>query len=421
MPLQGSQGSPRLSSSCTSCPLRMRFGKFSKEENKLLRKNVEAFLKESGIDSAEKLLFTDRFPEEQANLKRLKREHLFGLKIAQGIPRPWRLVYYRARKMFDSQNYNGKYSEKEKKKLRKYQTLYGNNWKKMSELMGRSSHSLQLKYYDVKSGDKLGESLEPVLVETRDKKKVLPSQPKETIRSHHVRDNIPFVATGMDMDPFTAGIGEFNSGAWSREETKKLLDTLKEILRAKVDGLDSTLEPKNMNQAMLLREHLYKDIPWFRVEAKVGTRGWKQCKRKWLSIVTKKMSRGKTRNHGLENLKFKIDIIERLYELNVEDIDDIDWEDLSHIIGNVPPDYVRNRFYKIKSMYVPYWNTKTFPETIEYLHKKILPKLRSKLAGKETKEVATGDRNWKRVFQFNEIFQDDNDLIDEEEEEEAEE
>ncbi|KAH0615365.1 hypothetical protein JD844_004547 [Phrynosoma platyrhinos] len=208
---------------------------------------------------------------------------------------------------------------------------------------------------------------------------------------------------------------EFNSGAWSREETKKLLNTLKEILSAKVEGLNSTLEPKKMDQAMLLREHLYKDIPWFWVEAKVGTRGWKQCKKKWLYIVTKKMSGGKMWNRGIANVIFKINVIERLYQ--VENVDDINWEDISHIIGNVPPDYVRNRFYKMKSMYVPSQYRKTFSETIGYLHKEILPMLRSKVEGM-TKRVATRNRTWKSVFQFNYIFQDENDLIDDEEEEE---
>ncbi|XP_042308922.1 transcription termination factor 1-like isoform X2 [Sceloporus undulatus] len=340
----------------------VRFGRFSKQENELLRKNMEAFLEESGISSAEKLLFSDRFPEEHAHLTRLKRDSLFGLKIAQGIPRPWRLVYYRAKKMFDPRNYNGKYSKKETENLKKYQSLHGNEWKKMSELMNRSSHSLHLKYDEMKS--------------------------------------------------------KFNSGAWSKEEIKKLLDTLKEILWAKVKGLDSTQKPKNTDQAMLLRENLYKGIPWFQVEAKVGTRRWKQCKRKWLYIVTRKMSHGMMKNHGLENLKFKINFIERLYELDVEDIEDVDWDDLSRIIGNVPPDYVRNRFYKIKSMYVPQWRKKTFSEIIDYLHKNILPNLRSKVAGTETKEVATEGGGLKTVFKFNEIFQDDDDLIDDDEDEE---
>ncbi|XP_042308923.1 transcription termination factor 1-like isoform X3 [Sceloporus undulatus] len=283
-------------------------------------------------------------------------------KQAQGIPRPWRLVYYRAKKMFDPRNYNGKYSKKETENLKKYQSLHGNEWKKMSELMNRSSHSLHLKYDEMKS--------------------------------------------------------KFNSGAWSKEEIKKLLDTLKEILWAKVKGLDSTQKPKNTDQAMLLRENLYKGIPWFQVEAKVGTRRWKQCKRKWLYIVTRKMSHGMMKNHGLENLKFKINFIERLYELDVEDIEDVDWDDLSRIIGNVPPDYVRNRFYKIKSMYVPQWRKKTFSEIIDYLHKNILPNLRSKVAGTETKEVATEGGGLKTVFKFNEIFQDDDDLIDDDEDEE---
>ncbi|KAG8147177.1 hypothetical protein E2320_022810 [Naja naja] len=88
--------------------LAVRFGVFSQAENNLLTENMEAFLEESGIESAEKLLFSNRFPEEKAEIKRLKCQYSFCERIAQGIARPWRLVYYRARKMFDPQNYKGR-------------------------------------------------------------------------------------------------------------------------------------------------------------------------------------------------------------------------------------------------------------------------------------------------------------------------
>lgn len=45
-----------------------------------------------------------------------------------------------------------RYSSKEKKKLKIYQSMYGNNWKKISELMCRSTHSVALKYSQIKSG-----------------------------------------------------------------------------------------------------------------------------------------------------------------------------------------------------------------------------------------------------------------------------
>ncbi|XP_062815244.1 transcription termination factor 1 isoform X2 [Anolis carolinensis] len=308
----------------------LKFGKFSRAENERLRRNVEAFLEESGIDSAEKLLFTHRFPEEKAALKKIKGQHLFGIKIAQGIPRPWRLVYYRARKMFDPQNYIGRYSAEELHQLKKYQAQFGNNWKKMSELMGRSSHSLQLKYYDL--------------------------------------------------------IAEFNTGPWTKEETQKLVGIVRGFLEAKAEPAQKG------GPVMLRRESLYKGIPWFRVEEKMGSRWWKQCKSKWLSLITKKMSGGKLRNHGLESLKFRIELIER----------------------NVPPDYTKSRFYMVKTLYVPFWTQKGFSDAIDHLYTETLPKLKARLERKKNLPE-TEERTWKNAFRFSDIFPE------EEEEEEEEE
>ncbi|XP_063172398.1 transcription termination factor 1 [Candoia aspera] len=342
----------------------VKFGVFSKAENDLLKKNVEAFLEESGIETAEQLLFTHRFPEDQAEIKKLKCQYLFCESIAQGIPRPWRLVYYRARKMFDPQNYNGRYSKKEKKQLHKYHAMYGNNWKIISENMNRSPHSIALKY------------------------------------------------TQMIEDP--------NFGPWSKEETRRLVQTLKDMLRTKVTGLDSALEKGNANEAViLLRENLYKDISWMKVAAKVETRSWRQCKRKWTSIITKKMV-GKARFHGLNNLQFKVDLIERLYEQNVADTNEIDWERIANAIGNAPPDYVQGRYYRLKTTHVPFWNEKSFPEVIDYLFEVTLPSLKETVEQLSKKQRSRNkDRNWKKSFQFNDIFRDE--LEDEESEDDSDE
>ncbi|XP_026568277.1 transcription termination factor 1 [Pseudonaja textilis] len=347
--------------------LAVRFGVFSQAENNLLTENIEAFLEESGIETAEKLLFSNRFPEEEAEIKRLKCKYLFCERIARGIARPWRLVYYRARKMFDPQNYKGRYTEKEKKNLFKYHAMYGNRWKKISELMNRSSHSIALKY------------------------------------SQMVEDS--------------------NLGPWTKDETYRLLQTVRDILKAKVKGLDSALDNRDSNGALtLLRENLYKNIGWMKVAAQVETRSWRQCKRKWMSILTKKMM-GKSHFHGLNNLQFKIDLIERLYELNVADTSEIDWEHIAGVIGNAPPDYVQSRFYIIKTTYVPFWYEKTFPEIIDYLFEETLPTLKETYERLAQRQGAPPvERSCKTSFRFNDIFRDmledelinDEDLSDEE-------
>ncbi|XP_013926358.1 PREDICTED: transcription termination factor 1, partial [Thamnophis sirtalis] len=184
----------------------VRFGVFSQAENDLLTENVEAFLEESGIETPEKLLFAHRFPEEQAEIKRRKCQYQFCERIARGIARPWRLVYYRARKMFDPQNYNGRYTKKEEKKLFKYHAMYGNNWKKISELMNRSSHSIALKY--------------SLMVE------------------------------------------DFNLGPWTKEEISRLLKAIQDILKTRVKGLENKDGKETLT---LLRESLYKNIRWVKV------------------------------------------------------------------------------------------------------------------------------------------------------------
>ncbi|XP_074916690.1 transcription termination factor 1 isoform X2 [Chelonoidis abingdonii] len=129
----------------------IKFGRFSQKENTQIQKNVEDFLSLTEIENAEKLLFTYRYPEEQVAITKLKTKYAFGMKIAEGIPRPWKQVYFRARKMFDPNNYKGRYSEDEKEKLKKYHAIHGNNWKKISEMMSRSTHSVAMKYSQIKS------------------------------------------------------------------------------------------------------------------------------------------------------------------------------------------------------------------------------------------------------------------------------
>lgn len=45
-----------------------------------------------------------------------------------------------------------RYTKEEKEKLKQYQALYGNDWKKISELMSRSNLSVAMKFSEIKSG-----------------------------------------------------------------------------------------------------------------------------------------------------------------------------------------------------------------------------------------------------------------------------
>uniref|UniRef100_A0A8B9CYT0 Transcription termination factor 1 n=1 Tax=Anser brachyrhynchus TaxID=132585 RepID=A0A8B9CYT0_9AVES len=273
----------------------IKFGRFSQKENDQIRKNIEEFMAITGIDSAEKLLFTSRYPEEKNTINRLKVRHLFS----EGIPRAWRLIYYRARKMFDSNNYKGRYTKEEKEKLKKYHALHGNDWKKISEMMSRSSLSVAMKYSEIKS---------PI-----------------------------------------------NYGPWSKEETRKLMRAVEEVFMKGMEPEDAnsvSSSEKSRRNLLIEREKLFQKLPWNEIEAKVGTRYWRQCKQKWL------------------------------YEMKVEDADEVNWEEL-------------NNFFSF------------FKEIIDYLFEEKLPEFEEKLESRKGKQLSSGDstdNQQKKVFRFSDVF-----------------
>lgn len=341
----------------------IKFGKFSVKENQQLEKNVQEFLALTGIENADKLLYTDRYPEEKAAITNLKRKYAFRLHIGKGIARPWKLVYYRAKKMFDVNNYKGRYSKGDTEKLKMYHSLHGNDWKKIGDLVARSSLSVALKFSQISS--------------------------------------------------------ERNHGAWSKTETQRLIRAVEEVILKTMspqdlEEVDSRFQENPEGCLSVVREKLYKGISWVEVEAKVGTRNWMQCKSKWTEILTKRMTNGRDVYRGVNALQAKINLIERLYEINVEDANEIDWEDLASTIGDVPPSYVQAKFYKLKATCVPFWQRKTFPEIIDYLYETSLPLLKEKLEKKvEKRGAAPPPAAPRRVFRFRDIFHCDADSEEE--------
>ncbi|NXX19586.1 TTF1 factor, partial [Podargus strigoides] len=282
----------------------IKFGRFTQKENDQIRKNMEEFLSITGIDSAEKVVFTSRYPEDRGTIRRLKVEHHFCEKLSEGIPRPWRLIYYRARKIFDSNNYKGRYTDEEKQKLKKYHALHGNDWQKISEIMSRSNLSVARKYSEIKSAS--------------------------------------------------------NYGRWSKEEIRKLMHAVEEVIRKTMETEDTnslSSSGKSDRDVLIEPQKLYQKLPWTDIEAKVGTRYWRQCKQKWTTILRKKMNKGQ---QGTNGLQVKINLIKRLYEMKVEDANEVNWEELSNILGDGPKTYVQSRFYNLKISSVPFWRRKTF-------------------------------------------------------------
>nr|XP_021497553.1 transcription termination factor 1 isoform X2 [Meriones unguiculatus] len=278
----------------------------------------------------------------------------------KGIARPWKLVYYRAKKIFDVNNYKGRYNEEDTKKLKAYHSLHGNDWKKIGAMVARSSLSVALKFSQIG--------------------------------------------------------GHRNHGAWSKAETQRLIKAVEEVILKKMSPqelreLDSRLQEDPEGRLSIVREKLYKGISWVEVEARVETRNWMQCKSKWTEILTKRMTHGGFVYRGVNALQAKITLIERLYELNVNDANEIDWEDLASAIGDVPPPFVQAKFYKLKAACVPFWQKKTFPEIIDYLYETSLPLLKEKLNKKMEKKDSQIQTPLapKQDFLFKDIFYYDED------------
>ncbi|KAF7687503.1 transcription termination factor 1-like [Silurus meridionalis] len=290
-------------------------GRFTAQENERLRKNVKDFMALTAIDNPSKLFFTHRFKQEQENLKRLKGLHKFFERIAEGIPRSCFYIYARGRRMFDEQNYQGEFSKAELKNLNKFHTLHGNNWKKISELTGRSALALQKRYTQI--ADK--------------------------------------------------------EGPWSEKEVQRLLRAVHDYIVSQIPG-----GANRRGSIRVMKETLYKRLPLQKIAMKVKTRSWTQCREKWMGILAKKMSFGSILTEK-KSLDVQIKLIKGMYEMDIDDAARVNWEDLTAQIGDLPPAYLQRKWHKLKVCHVPQWQTKGFADTIDFLYENILPKLEQKL------------------------------------------
>ncbi|KAF5905632.1 transcription termination factor 1, partial [Clarias magur] len=190
----------------------------------------------------------------------------------------------------------GRFTKEELHTLNKLHTLHGNDWKKISELTGRSALSLEKRYNQL--GDK--------------------------------------------------------EGPWSQKEVQRLLRAVRDHIMCQIPG-----GANSYGSIRVMKETLYKKLPWQKIARKVKTRSWSQCREKWMGILAVKMSFGAVSTEK-KSLDVQVILIKGMYEMDIDDAAHVDWEDLTGLIGDVPPAYVQKKWHKLKVCHVPEWQSKCF-------------------------------------------------------------
>ncbi|ESO97938.1 hypothetical protein LOTGIDRAFT_104060, partial [Lottia gigantea] len=108
-------------------------GQWTKSEVDLLKKNIEEYCAERGIEDATEIIFQMSKDERKD----------FYRTIAKGLERPLFSVYRRVTRMYDQKNHVGRYSPEEMEKLRDLRVTFGNDWISIGTALGRSASSVK--------------------------------------------------------------------------------------------------------------------------------------------------------------------------------------------------------------------------------------------------------------------------------------
>ncbi|XP_030851185.1 transcription termination factor 1 [Strongylocentrotus purpuratus] len=297
----------------------VREGAWTGLEDERLKKNMRHICKKYGIDDPRKLIFADDYPDEAKEIRKLFDEELIHMKLRKGIQRPVYNVYIRARKIFDPQNYLGRFSNEEVHRMKNLAMRMGTRWSQIAKKMGRSGRSL--------------------------------------------------------CDRFKIS-GNGNSGFWSDEERERLVRVVKEL--------------SGFNQDHDV-EKLFFNIPWVKVGDAMETRNVHQCRMEWIHIVSWVAADYQTRytSKGRWNVEDNIRLIEKVYNMDIHDEQDIDWMALLDDFPRVPsPQKLTYYWYRLKVKYVHNYRFKTYEDIVCHLHDTKLPELREKLNQRGQKIVS---------------------------------
>ncbi|XP_056275099.1 transcription termination factor 1-like isoform X2 [Pseudoliparis swirei] len=185
-------------------------------------------------------------------------------------------------------------------------------------------------------------------------------------------------------------------GPWSPDEKSRLKKALKDHLEVLVHH--------NSDGPSLSQDQLSTNLPWKKIGQSVGTRSWTQCRIKWFSILKVKLTSGvSTFSRGPEGLESKIQLIHSLYNMRVEDVADIDWDEVAQTIGNVSNTCVQKTFHRMKVSRVPHWTGLSYGEIIDFLQLKVAPTLKKKL-NRLKRESRREEAQGGRTFTLSDVF-----------------
>ncbi|XP_031590820.2 transcription termination factor 1 [Oreochromis aureus] len=191
-------------------------------------------------------------------------------------------------------------------------------------------------------------------------------------------------------------------GTWTAEEESRLWQAVRAHLETLVQ----------QSPAGLSRNQLCNNLPWKRISEQVETRSWIQCRLKWFSLLKSKLSsKGRVFSRGAEGYAAKIQLINTLYNMRVDDAADIDWDEVAGIIGTVTPMCVQKMFYRLKVSRVPNWPSLSYAEIIDFLQRRVIPVLEERLKKCEPKE-AQEEEEKERLYQLSDIFSELSDDVE---------